>query len=207
MAKPWYAAQKGYDSVGTHRLAALTHDIRYENDGMTKEAERWRLVFIHDGQKHAVTAGDGGELGRKVQAQLTKFDIPSNSEVSQDIVQCLLHTMGHPLAPKKPSPAQQMGTLLDTLAVLREIEGTLTQELTRHLANHPELIRGSKLLSVEDRIQNTVNNRQDLGRVVAESTRTPGISEKEFRTQLEHSEPTRPTVSPSQRHAEYEPGD
>ena len=105
MAKPWYAAQKGYDSVGTHRLAALTHDIRYENDGMTKEAERWRLVFIHDGQKHAVTAGDGGELGRKVQAQLTKFDIPSNSEVSQDIVQCLLHTMGHPLAPKKPSPA------------------------------------------------------------------------------------------------------
>jgi hypothetical protein len=168
MANPWYAT-KGYDSVGTHRLAALTHDERFGDDGMTKEAERWRLVFIHDGQKHAVTAGDGEELGRKVQAQVTQLGIPYGSAVSQDIGRCLLHAMSHPLSPARHTPAQQMGTLLDTLAVLRETAGALRLQLTRHLANYPELIRGSKTLTVEDRIQNTVANRRAMHETLQEN--------------------------------------
>ena len=161
MANPWYAT-KGYDTVGTHRLAALTHDERFGDDGMTKEAERWRMVFIHDGQKHAVTAGDGETLGRKAQAQVTQLGIPYGSAVSQDIGGCLAHAMSHPLVSKKPAPGQQIGQLLDALAVLRETEGALRLQLTRILMEHPELIRGSKLLSVDDRIQNTMANRRAM---------------------------------------------
>ena len=235
MANPWYAT-KGYDTVGTHRQAALTHDERFGNDGMTKEAERWRLVFIHDRQKHAVTASDGEELGQKVQAQVTQLGIPYGSAVSQDIGGCLAHAMSHPLVSKKPPPGQQIGQLLDTLAILQETAGALRLQLTRVLMEHPELIRGSKTLTVNDRIQNTVNNRRavhealqdnrpvnpaemfilagaeaalgksapDLGRVVAECVKSPGLSEKDFRGRLEHS-----TVSPATapRAMEYEPGD
>ena len=61
--------------------------------------------------------------------------------------------------PRPDGSDKQLGTLLDTVAVLREVEGALTLQLTRHLTAHPALTRGSESLSVEDRIQNTVSNR------------------------------------------------
>ena len=174
MANPWYAT-KGYDHVGRHRTAAITHDIRYHDDGMTQEAERWRLVFVHVGQKHAITAGDSDQLGQKVQEQVAKWGIQDPKGL-QDIGECLTYAQTHALGqhsrsikPTLPSPAHhdaaawtQMAHLLDTLAILRETEGSLTMQLTRLLATHSELTRGSESLSVEDRIQNTINNRRAM---------------------------------------------
>ena len=94
MANPWYAT-KGYNKVGIHGQAAVTHDIRYQDDGMTKEAERWRLVFIHEEQKHAVTASDGDQLAQKVHERIGELGV-QDPQTLQDIGECFAWAQAHP---------------------------------------------------------------------------------------------------------------
>ena len=73
------------------------------------------------------------------------------------------------LAEYDPGGSERMASLLDTLAVLREVEGVLTLQLSPHLTDHPALTRGSESLSVEDCIQNTVSNRAAIQAVTGQN--------------------------------------
>ena len=55
---------------------------------------------------------------------------------------------------------EQFGSVLDALAVLRETEKTLRQQALQLIADHPKLIRGSKTLTLDDRVANTLSNRR-----------------------------------------------
>lgn len=54
---------------------------------------------------------------------------------------------------------EQLGRLLDTLAILEEAKAALKAHAAQFLADRPELVRGSETLTLDDRIANTVSNR------------------------------------------------
>ena len=68
-----------------------------------------------------------------------------------------------------PRDMERFGSILDALAVLRETESTLKTQALRLIADHPELIRGSKTLTLDDRVSNTVKNRAEIRAVLGDS--------------------------------------
>lgn len=77
--------------------------------------------------------------------------------------------VGVSTVPPTPPILEKFGRLLDTLAVLRETEHTLKTQALRLIADHPELIRDDKNLTLDDRIANTVSNRQIIRETYGDS--------------------------------------
>ncbi|NMP23724.1 hypothetical protein [Sulfobacillus harzensis] len=82
----------------------------------------------------------------------------------QALAAAIQQRMGVEVGVRTPAPpsrdGEKLGRLLDTLAVLRETESKLSAQALRIISEHPELIRGSKTLSLDERIENTVSNRE-----------------------------------------------
>ena len=89
---------------------------------------------------------------------------PGTEQHAAELAAAIHHRFGrdaqavHPERPEV-NPRDKLGRLLDTLAVLREIEETLSGQAVWLILDHPELVRGSANLSVEARIENTISNR------------------------------------------------
>ena len=64
-----------------------------------------------------------------------------------------------------PRDTERLGKLLDTLAVLDEVKADLKAQAERLITDHPELIRGSESLSLDQRIENTISNRENVAAV------------------------------------------
>ncbi|NMP23998.1 hypothetical protein [Sulfobacillus harzensis] len=91
---------------------------------------------------------------------------PGTEQHAEDLAAAIQSRFGmdahavHPERPEvNPRDSEKLGRLLDTLAVLREVEETLSGQAVWLILDHPELVRGSANLSVEDRIENTISNR------------------------------------------------
>ena len=86
------------------------------------------------------------------------------SDLSEKLIVAIRQKYGQDTAGR-----EQLGPLLDTLAILRDTAGALTLQLTRQLAAHPVLTQGSEYLTVEDRIQHTMANRRAIHSMLKEN--------------------------------------
>ena len=100
--------------------------------------------------------------------------------LAQAIEQRMGVEVGVSSPPPRPNPRdmERFGSILDALAVLRETESTLKTQALRLIADNPALVKGSKTLTLDDRVANTVKNRAEIRAVLGDSR--PMYSPEEF---------------------------
>ena len=91
---------------------------------------------------------------------------PGTEQHAEALAAAIQHRFGmtaqvvHPARPEvNPRDSEKLGRLLDALAVLRETESKLGVQAERLITAHPELVRGSEDLTLDDRIEHTIANR------------------------------------------------
>lgn len=98
-------------------------------------------------------------IRRRIGAEVGVSHMDSDQQPSEQPAPTTIH----------PRDREKFGRILDTLAVLHETEHTLKTQALQLIADHPGLIRDNKTLALDDRIANTISNRQVVRTTYGES--------------------------------------